>query len=437
MSKVYTIKEYDSFTRNKKLNMENFTALPEHTFDCLEQFGLSNKSNNGTEALELMTVSSKRGIGKIISAKNYVGIIFMNDGTVIEILPKIYSQTEICTKQSKKILFDMLKSLKDSPFKSLQSSDMQIEKLPIFEVFISMFLKEIFSIVKRGLKCSYESIERNENFFKGKVLFSKHIKYNFAHKEKTFIEYDEFNNNRPENRLIKATLEFLYHRTNSSKNKGDIKTLLNCFSEVKSSKNYKNDFERIIIDRNNKDYTIAIRWCKVFLSGKSFSAFTGNEIAAALLFPMEVLFESFVASKLSKYLDRITFTMSTQDKSYYLFDYPKKKFLMKPDIVVKNNINKDIFVLDTKWKVLSETKCNYGILQSDMYQMYAYQKKYLSRNVILLYPNTDKIPSTERFEFEALDGALIKIRFIDLMDIKGSIAKVIDEFINVSGERFV
>ena len=308
---------------------------------------------------------------------------------------------------------------------------MQIEKLSIFEVFIRMFLKEVFTIVKRGLKCNYESIENNETFYKGKVLFSEHIKYNHVHKEKTYIKYDEFNSNRPENKLIKATLEFLYLRSNSSKNKSDIKTLLNCFSEVKASENYKNDFEKTVIDRNLKDYTTAIRWCKVFLSGKSFTAFSGSEIATALLFPMERLFESYVASKLNKYLDKLSFSTSIQDKSYHLFDYPKKKFLMKPDIVVKNKINKDIFVLDTKWKVLSGTKHNYGISESDMYQMYAYQKKYLSRHVILLYPYTDKVSSVDNLEFEALDGALIKIRFIDLIDMKLSISKVADEILQI------
>lgn len=429
MSKVYTIKEYDSFTRNKKLSLDNYMALPEHTFDSLEQFILSNNSDNGTEAIEVMSISAKKGVGKIISAKNYVGIVVMNDGTVIEILPKIYSSIGFGDDQSKKLLLEMLKTLRDSPFKSLQSSDMQIDKLPIFEVFIHMFLKEVFAIVKRGLKCSYESVENNETLLKGKVLFSKHIQYNYAHKEKMYIEYDEFNTNRPENKLIKATLEFLHLRSHSTKNRANIKTLLNCFSEVEKSENCKSDFTKVIIDRNLKDYNVAMRWCKVFLSGRSFTAFSGSEIATALLFPMEVLFESYVASKLSRYLNKLTYSTSTQDKSYHLFDHPKKKFLMKPDIVVKNKLNKDVFVLDTKWKVLSDAKHNYGISQSDMYQMYAYQKKYHSRHVILLYPNTEKVSRIENLEFEALDGALIKIRFIDLMNIESSIAKVSDEFL--------
>ncbi|WRK55843.1 hypothetical protein SD457_09895 [Coprobacillaceae bacterium CR2/5/TPMF4] len=54
----------------------------------------------------------KKGIGEIIKAKNYVGIIAMKDGTVIEILPKIYSSKKYDTKSVKLLLIEMLKTLK-------------------------------------------------------------------------------------------------------------------------------------------------------------------------------------------------------------------------------------------------------------------------------------------------------------------------------------
>ena len=126
-----------------------------------------------------------------------------------------------------------------------------------------------------------------------------------------------------------------------------------------------------IITRNKKDYTTALLWSKIFLMGKSFTSFSGSKIAFALLFPMEKLFESYVAEILRKNLNKSLYSISIQDKTYHLFDKPNKKFLLKPDIVVKNKKNNDIFILDTKWKLLSNQKSNYGISQSDMYQMYA------------------------------------------------------------------
>ena len=76
---------------------------------------------------------------------------------------------------------------------------------------------------------------------------------------------------------------------------------------------------------------------------------------------MEKLFESYVSEILRKNLNKSLYSVSIQDKTYHLFDKPNKKFLLKPDIVVKNKKNNDIFILDTKWKLLSNQKSNYGI----------------------------------------------------------------------------
>lgn len=86
MRKTYQIIEYGSFVRDKEV--VGYTSLPQDTFDALENFVLSNSSKD-TDALELMGLSARKGIGKIITAKNYVGVITMEDGTTIEILPKI------------------------------------------------------------------------------------------------------------------------------------------------------------------------------------------------------------------------------------------------------------------------------------------------------------------------------------------------------------
>lgn len=423
MRKTYQITEYGSFVRDKEV-LESI-SLPPDTFDALENFVLSN-STDDADTLELMGISARKGVGKIITAKNYVGVITMDDGTTIEILPKIFSHETITEGKVKKLLVDMLKTLRNAPFKSLQSTNVNIDKLNIFEIFIRMFVDEVFYIVKRGLKCDYETIQSNESVFKGKMVFSGQIKHNYAHKERSFVEYDEFNTNRAENKILKSTLGYLYKYTTSSKNKSDIKTLLAAFSDVDESKNYKEDFDRIVPDRKTADYQTALLWSRVFLMGKSFTSFSGSEVAFALLFPMETLFESYIAAELKKMLGHSGYTLSAQDNTYHLFDEPRK-FLMKPDIVIKHKEFEQVFVMDTKWKVLSDAKANYGISQADMYQMYAYQKKYASENVTLLYPLTEKVDQDENIEFLSHDGTQIKVRFVDLFDLKISLEQIIQE----------
>ena len=425
MRKTYQITEYGSFVRDKEVL--GSTSLPPDTFDALENFVLSNNTEDA-DALELMSISARKGVGKIITAKNYVGVITMGDGTTIEILPKIFSHETITDGKVKKLLVDMLKTLRNAPFKSLQSTNVNIEKLNIFEIFIRMFVDEVFYIVKRGLKCDYETIQSNESVFKGKMIFTGQIKYNYAHKERSFVEYDEFNTNRAENKILKSTLGYLYKNTTSSKNKSDIKTLLNAFSDVDESKDPKADFEKIVPDRKTADYQTALLWSKVFLMGKSFTSFSGSEVAFALLFPMETMFESYIAAQLKKMIGHSGYTVSAQDKTYHLFDEPRK-FLMKPDIVITNKVLERVFVMDTKWKVLSDAKANYGISQADMYQMYAYQKKYTSENVTLLYPLTEKVEQDKDIRFLSHDGTEIKIRFVDLFNVGSSLQQLLQEIV--------
>ena len=428
MKETYRIFEYGSFVREKQIN--GYVSLKSKVFDALENFILSNVDENDS-SLDLMGISVKKGAGKVITAKNYVGIISMKDGTSIEILPKVFSKkhsadsnSEEIYVKSKKLLIDMIKTLNDSPYKTVQMSNLSIANINVFEIFIRMFINEVFFIAKKGLKSGYETVQSNENFFKGKMKFKGQIRYNYVHKERSYVEYDEFNLNRAENKIIKATLNYLYKISGSVKNKNDIKTLLYSFNDVDESMNYEDDFRKIIPDRNTKEYETALRWSKVFLHGKSFTSYSGSEIAIALLFPMETLFENYVAAQLRKVVSVSEYKIALQDKSKHLFNEPKR-FQMRPDILLTRKNDKKTYVMDTKWKLLSSNKPNYGISQADMYQMYAYQKKFDSENVTLIYPYTEAIPLDEEIQYAAYDNVMVRVVFVDLFDIKNSLINVV------------
>ena len=431
---IYQISEYGSFITGRQL--EGYTTLPPAIFEQLENFILSGKNvssthtfhkffgtNSDTDALELMGISFRKEIGKIITAKNYIGVITFDDGTAIEILPKIVSNMQKSNQKIKKLVTDMIKSLTNISYKSLQVTDVDIEKMPILDIFIRMFIVEAFCLAKHGLRSNYETIAENRSYFKGKILFPEQQKYNISHKERVFTESDEFTPNCPENRLIKSTLMLLYKQTRSLKNKNDIKTLLAAFGNVPFSTDYTSDFSKIGLDYNSKnnvnfknkshssDYSTLLLWCHLFLSGKSFSSFSGSGIAFSLMFPMD-------------------FSISIQDATHYLFTQPNKKFILRPDIVITRKHDNAIFICDTKWKLLSSQKVNWGISQADMYQMYAYHKKYNAKNITMLYPMTEKVSQKieheKEIKFTSDDGVIVRVRFIDLFDIKKSLMGLMD-----------
>ena len=70
------------------------------------------------------------------------------------------------------------------------------------------------------------------------------------HKERFFIEYDEFNANRAENKLLKSTLLLLARKSVSAANQADIRNLLVLFSEISPSKDYEKDFSVSCLERS-------------------------------------------------------------------------------------------------------------------------------------------------------------------------------------------
>ncbi|MGJ0494311.1 McrC family protein [Aliarcobacter cryaerophilus] len=371
MKKEVILKEFE-YLQYKDNTKDNF--IKKETFDSLEKFVLENE-----KTAQYLKITTKNGFGKVLQAQNFVGVIQTKDGTTIEILPKIKNAT---TEKSKDILIKMLKTLKNSPFKNLSVANLKSSKIPLFEIFISMFLEELTVLVRNGIKSDYISKEENLKFLKGKLKISEQIKYNTIHKERFFVQYEEFISNRVENRLIKTTLQFLYNKSKLNKNQQRIREFLFVFDEIEISYNIKTDFSKIKLNRQMKDYEQVLLWCKTFLFENSFSPYKGNDIAFALLFDMNLLFESFVYSYLKKSSNFQD--IKSQDRTHHLaYENGIGRFRLKPDIV----INGGKIIADTKWKILSEDKAYNGVLQDDMYQLYAYGTKYDNcEKIYLIYP---------------------------------------------------
>ncbi len=448
MNDVINLKEFDSIVVRPKGSKEfcskdgKYKYLDKESFDLLVQFIEENHaSDDNADAMDFFTIcrSKDRSVGQIIKVKNYVGLIQLKNGYQIEILPKIDLSNGKNTREkdnieeTKKIFLRMLLSLKDFSGKISNHANLNACKMNIYEIFINMYLEQTKALVKQGLKSSYTEQEDNLKFFKGKLNINEHIKYNFAHKERFYVSYDEFMPNRAENKLIKATLLKLKKITSSAQNSKEIYQLLGYFDNIDVSTNFDNDFSKTSIDRSTKLYEPLMRWSKVFLYNKSFTNFSGSTVSYSLLFPMEKIFESYVAQQIKQILSPRGWDISIQDKEYHLFykhvkdskqstsGYPV--FSLRPDIVIRSNNNESnntiTVVLDTKWKRLNKNNSNYNISQGDMYQMYAYSKKCNCSYVWLLYPKTEDMNMEVMDVFfkskdGSKDGTILQVFFVDL-----------------------
>ena len=210
--KQYTIREYMGFTRNGPPRA-GMISLPEHAFDQLEQFILSNREeSSGTQPLELMSLSARPGVGKVITAKNYVGVITTKDGTEIEILPKLTLARDNSDQAVRKVFLSMLRTVQEAPFKTFRTAHLNTSRMRLLDLFVRMFLDETHRLIQRGLKSDYTTKQDNETCVRGKIVFSEHIRKNLLHRERVFVEYDVFSVDCPPGEVHSALPAAAHHR---------------------------------------------------------------------------------------------------------------------------------------------------------------------------------------------------------------------------------
>lgn len=390
---------------------EKIKVISEGAFNYLKSLCLCDESES--RFLQLKSIDSC----EVLQVKNYAGVVFTPDGTQIEVLPKIAkvnngSESKVDARAS---LLMMLKVLKR--FRYLQTNSAQLAKnnIPLLEVFISQFLAAVNTLIKRGLRSDYVREQDNLAFLKGKLLLGKQLRHNAINKHKFYVENDEFLQDRPANRLIHSALCKVNGYSRSADNQKLGRELLFAFADIPVSKNISNDFARLKLDRSMSHYESSLAWTRLILDGFSPLTLQGKTNAFSLLFPMESVFESYVASILNKYLPTYL-SLTTQASSNSLVVHNKAKhFRLKPDLLIqhalapKKGINH--CVLDTKWKLVKQDKSVYGLSQSDFYQMFAYGHKYLNGagELFLIYPAHDGFREPIEHSFDFDDEAKLKL----------------------------
>lgn len=382
-----TVFEYGYLTCDKAASDElGAKPISKRAFEYLKDVSLSTGESDTNKCLGL----TKRFGHELLQVKNYVGVLFTPTGEHIEVLPKIGRKSvthEQAVSESREMLLMMLQHLGSFRYVASNQANIASKQMPLLEAFINQFLQSVNILVKRGLKSDYVTQEDNLHYQKGKLKVSQQIRHNIVNKHKFYVEYDEYLINRPANRLIKTALLKLVNYTRLATNQKLLRELQFAFADVPTSKSVKQDINALKLGRGMLDYHSPIAWAKLILDGFSPLSMKGDSSALSLLFPMEAVFESYVASVLRTQLPDGA-ELTTQASSKYLVTHNQRsQFQLKPDLLLTLPDNSKL-ILDTKWKLLDLDEHNYGLSQSDLYQMFAYGHKYLGGkgDLFLIYP---------------------------------------------------
>ena len=396
MPQTLTIREYQSIGVR---GGEGTVKIPERD---LREIRAYVEDNPDAEGRWVMRVNSRT-----LTAKNYVGVLQTRRGTTIEILPKVDLDGGENTGREREIFLNMLRRWRDGPCRTLHNADIRaVKNFPLLEAFIGMFLKDMRELTRRGLACAYGEVEENRHYLKGKLLIAQHLRHNLAHRERFYVRYEIFSPNRPINRLLKSTLLLLQRASRSESNRAQIRAALFYFEDIPHAVDIDADLIRARVDRTMPLYNRLFPWARLFLKRAAPATWRDDNPALALLFPMERIFEDYVAHLVAR-AGEGGWTVNAQDQRHSLieqkFGRKCELFNLRPDIVARNTGR--IFVMDTKWKQHDKEQTNHGISQADLYQLYAYGKKYGAENVapelFLLYPANENFDEQIKFCYES------------------------------------
>lgn len=364
---------------------------------------------------------------EVLICQNYVGVICLPDGDQLEILPKIsklLSDNANLEREQGNIrssLIKMLKATRYLPSKIANNASLDLTKMPLLDVFIQLFLDEVGHLIKKGIARSYQTQEENLPYLKGKLMVSQQIKHNSVLKHKHYLAFDEYSANRSENRLIRTALIWVSKRI-SNENKRLTQDYLFHFTDIPSSKNISKDLKSWQRGRHFRHYEVIRPWVEMIFNDVSPTSVAGPLNMLSMLFPMEKVFEDYVALKLKEQFPEYEIKAQVREK-YLLTHKAKLKgkerniFQLKPDLHI--TYQEKIIIADSKWKLLNENLENekYHIKESDMYQMLAYnqtyQKNQVSSEIWLIYPMcetfTQPLP-----DFKFSNGSVIKVLPFDI-----------------------
>ncbi|MYB39425.1 MAG: hypothetical protein F4Y26_18990 [Gammaproteobacteria bacterium] len=365
----------------------------------------------------------KRSDGDLAAA-NYVGVVSTSRGTMLEILPKIDLVADGDDESTRRLFLSMLRSWRGMGERPMPPSHIRaIARLPMLEAFVREFLKALTLLARGGLAKRYRTVEQNQPYLRGRLLFRHHLRENVANQARFFIAHAELSKNRPANRLIQAALHRLAPRVRDARNRELLGQLRIAFADIPPSSSIHGDWRAHHVDRSMRHYGPVMQWVGLFLFHRGLATFSGTHENVSLLFPMEQVFEDFVTASFRRH--QRDYRVRAQGPGSHMATLDgKPAFQTRPDITLAKS-GKVAFVLDAKWKRMeaAQDDVRHGIAQDDVYQMHAYAGRYECRAVALVYPTSRSFAAPYRYRL--FDGRTLFAAPFDVTDPEGSVRKTV------------
>jgi 5-methylcytosine-specific restriction enzyme subunit McrC len=313
-----------------------------------------------------------------LRAQQVVGILAI-PGVTLEILPKIEGDDA----SVRGALIRMLSVAYDLRVSEGELSSLEVQRHDFLELLIRLFCDRLLGAVKQGLSRMY--LERSEDLmvYRGRLEVKRQLTSHAARPDRLACRFDELSEDTPLNRVVKAAVLRL---SRISRSGGNMRLLDELASRLEMARETARPLsEPVRLDRSNAAFHQVYELARLFLSGDWQSTMGGHASGFALLFPMNDLFESYIGRMLRRSV--APNPVRLQDRRHHALQHigGGGAFALRPDIVIE--LDHGPLIVDTKWKRLDLSEgTNFGVAQSDVYQMPAYAHAYRAVRLVLLYP---------------------------------------------------
>jgi 5-methylcytosine-specific restriction enzyme subunit McrC len=339
-----------------------------------------------------------------LTARQMVGVIAA-PGCSLEILPKIDpddSQTDGAIRHRLVRMLDVALGLNLSDG---QASTMARQSETLLDILIRLFADRLLAEARRGLPRAYLAQEDDLPALRGRLDLRRQFTHNAVRPDRLSCRFDTLMVDTPLLRIMKTCVLFLRRHARTDETVRRLDELRFVLADVSDVSPNALPWQQVRIDRTNRRWETLYGLARLFLK-REWQA-THHDASAqhgiTLLFPMNKLFEDYIAALARRALRGSDLTVHTQGGLLNCLIEEgggEERFQTRPDIIIKRDAVA-VMVIDTKWKRIGRDPgdAKRGVSQGDVYQMMAYARLYRCRDVMLLYPHHNGLSAS------ALDAA--------------------------------
>lgn len=364
-----------------------------------------------------------------LTARQVVGVLAA-PGASLEILPKVdpASPDEVAATVRSRLVH-MLDVALGLDLSAGGAASLARQEESLLDVLIRLFANRLLGEVRRGLPRRYQVREDDLATLRGSLDVVRQFTVHAVRPDRLACRFDSLEADTPLMRVMKACVLLLSRHARhfeTQRRLGELRAVLADVSDVPRS---RLPWSEVRIDRTSARWRSLFVLARLFLRGDWQATHHGATApqGISLLFPMNVLFESYVAARLRRAVAGTGLEVVTQGgRAWCLGDWTEGEdtranvFQTLPDILLKRQ-GRVVAVIDTKWKKLGDPlERKHGVSQNDVYQMMAYARLYRCERLMLLYPAAPGQGSGVRKHFGLAAGReRLGVAALDLADPSG------------------